>query len=183
MKVFLITGKARNGKNTVANFIQEYYEAKGKKALQTFYGKYVRMYTQEISGWGGDNENKPRDLLNQIGTDIIRKKLNKFDMFVNRMKDDLDVYNEFFDVVIINDIRFPIEIDAIKEYHKDSFSMCVKRLNFDNGLTEGQKTHAIETSMDDYDKYDYVIINDTLEQLKIDVDNILEGLDNNESNK
>ena len=43
----------------------------------------------------------------------------------------------------------------------------IERPNFDNGLTEEQKNHPSEKDLDDYDKYDYRIINDgTLEELK-----------------
>ena len=176
MKIFLISGKARNGKNTIANYIEEYYEKKGMKVLQQAYAKYIRMFTKELSDWDGSEENKPRTLMQQIGTDVIRKKLGKEDFFVKRMVEDIDIYKEFVDVVIINDVRFPIEIDYLKEYYKEAIVINVKRINYESELTGAQQTHLSETALDNYDNYDYKLINDTLEQLQLDVNNILDNL-------
>ena len=178
MKIFLIAGKARHGKNTIADIIQKYYEEQGKKVIQTAYAKYIRMYAKEVANWDGIS--KPRDLFDKIGTEIIRQKLKRPDFFTNRMLEDISVYKNFADVVIINAIRFPIEIDEIKKYHSNAVSLEVKRINFESDLTSHEQMHETEISLDNYDKYDYKITNDTLEQLQEDVINILKGIDKNE---
>ena len=181
MKLYLISGKARCGKNTVASIIENYYNEQGLKAIQTSYSKYIKLFAHEITGWNmQDEETKPRTLLQRIGTEVIREGLNKEYIFVNRMIEDIEIYENLVDVVIINDVRFPIEIDRIKEYYKNAVSINVKRINFENDLNEKERAHATETALDNYENFDYIIINDTLNKLKEDCLKLVEGIDKNE---
>jgi hypothetical protein len=43
MKVFLISGKARHGKDTTGNFLQEAYEQKGYKVCRSQISKYLKF--------------------------------------------------------------------------------------------------------------------------------------------
>ncbi len=176
MKLFLVSGKARHGKNTVSSMIREYYENKGLKVLETAFAKYIRMYAKELTSWDGCEDTKPRTLMQELGTDIIRKKLGKDDFFVRRMVEDIEIYQEFVDVVIITDVRFPIEIDYVKKYYKDAIVINVKRINFNTNLTEEQQKHASEIALDNYTEFDYILTNDTLEELKNDVNNMLDNI-------
>ena len=169
MKVYLVSGPARNGKDTIGGFLEEEYLSRGKKVCKTQISKYLKMYVKEYFGWDGSEETKPRELLQSLGTDVIREKLNKPRFFVDRTIEDIDILSHFFDVMIITDIRFPIEITAIKEAFDDVVSINVKRINFETELTEKQQSHKTETALDNFDGYDYKVINDTLEQLKKDV--------------
>lgn len=74
-KIFLIAGKARHGKDTVAQMIIEEYQKNNKKGLNLSLGSYIKMYAQKITDWDGNEETKPREVLQQLGTEIIRKKL------------------------------------------------------------------------------------------------------------
>ena len=66
MKVFIIYGKARNGKDTVASMIEEYY--KDKKTINLQISSTLKEYAKKMSDWdGSDNETKPRELLQQLG--------------------------------------------------------------------------------------------------------------------
>lgn len=173
MKVYLISGPARNGKDTIANFLEDEYVRRGYKVCRTQISKYLKMYIKDYFGWDGSEETKPRDLLQKLGTDIIREKLKKERFFVDRTIEDIDILSHFFDVMIISDIRFPLEITGIKEAYDDVVSINVKRINFETELTGEQQKHKTETALKDFKDYDYNIINDTLEKLEKDVIDIV----------
>lgn len=173
MKVYLISGPARNGKDTIANFLEDEYVRRGYKVCRTQISKYLKMYIKDYFGWDGSEETKPRDLLQKLGTDIIREKLKKERFFVDRTIEDIDILSHFFDVMIISDIRFPLEITGIKEAYDDVVSINVNRINFETELTGEQQKHKTETALKDFKDYDYNIINDTLEKLEKDVIDIV----------
>ncbi len=177
-KTFIICGKARHGKDTVAEIIRNYYENHDKKTLNLQYSSYIKEYAKKISNWDGSEETKPRELLQQLGTDVIRKRIDSL-FFVKRICSDIQVYSYFFDVITISDARAKVEVDIPKEQFDKIIAIHVERPNFDNGLTEEQKRHFTEVDLDDYDKYDYKLVNDgTLEDLKEKVHNLLEEIEN-----
>ena len=173
--IFLICGKARHGKTTIGNYLKEYYEKKEIKVTNTLIALYLKIYAERFFGWDGKDETKPRELLQQLGTEIIRKKLNKEDFFVDRTIEDIDILKHFFNIIVIDDIRFPIEIEKIKEKYKNVLTIKIIRDNFESDLDEKQLKHSTETALDNYDKYDYIIENSgTLEELNNKVIKILE---------
>ncbi len=165
-KIYLIGGKAKHGKDTFSSFLKEVYENHGKKIIVTQYSKYIKYYAREMTGWDLSEETKPRELLQKLGTDIIREKLKKDDLFINRMIDDIDIFSYFYDAIIISDVRFKKEIDDLRKVFPDAIAMHINRPNFDNGLTEEQKKHKTEIDLDDYNKFDEEIVNTTFEKLK-----------------
>lgn len=168
-KIYLIAGLARHGKDTIAGFLTKCYEEDNKKVIISRAGKYIRFYVSEMTGWTGGDEDKPRDLLQQVGTEIIRKKLNKAEMFIERQNDDIEIYSYFYDAIIVPDIRLPREIEGVKEKFDNVVTIFVDRINFDNGMTKEQKSHITETAILEYKDYDYYIVNTTLEKLEEDV--------------
>lgn len=178
---FIVCGKARHGKDTVGAFIKEYYEKKEKKVINLQYSSYIKNYAKTISNWDGSEETKPRSLLQQLGTEIIRKRID-YNFFVDRIIGDIKVYSYFFDAILITDARAKVEVRLPKQELTKVIAIHVVRPNFDNGLTEEQKNHFTETDLDDFDAYDYEIVNDgDLEDLRIKVFNLLEEVDKNES--
>ncbi len=165
MKVIMLAGKARVGKNTFGDNLKSELEKDNLRVATTMYAKYLKMYAKEIYGWNGEEETKPRDFLQSCGN-YVRIDLGKFDFFVKRMLEDIEIYLHYADIVIINDVRFPIEIEMIKDvYKKDAISILMTR-NEDNDLNEIQRKHLTEVALDEYKNYDYVIENNgTLEEL------------------
>jgi hypothetical protein len=164
-KVFIFAGHARNGKNTCADFVKDYCTKNNLKYIDLAYSSYIKNYATKISNWDGREETKPRELLQQLGTNIIRNKLGD-EFFIENIIKDIKVYSFFFDVITISDARFPKEIDLIKKEFPNVYAVHVVRPNFDNGLTEEQKNHPTETALDNYNNYDYELINDgTLDDL------------------
>lgn len=173
MKIFLVCGASRHGKDTVGGFIEQYCMDNNIKVCRTQISKYLKMYVKDYFGWDGSEETKPRTLLQQLGTDIIREKMNKPYFFANRTVEDLEILSCFFDVAMVTDIRVPLEIEKVKEKFDDVVVIRVNRINFETEMTVEQQKHKIENALNDYNDYDYILTNDTLEQLEQDVIEVL----------
>lgn len=173
MKIFLVSGASRHGKDTIGNFIEEYCKENNIKVCRTQMAKHLKMYVKDYFGWDGSEETKPRTLLQELGTDIIRGKLNKPYFFANRTAEDLDILSHFFDVALVTDVREPIEIETIRKNFNDVVVIRVNRINYETEMTTEQQKHKIENAMNDYNDYDYVLTNDTLDKLKEDVIEVL----------
>ncbi|MBQ7140992.1 MAG: hypothetical protein IJO32_05760 [Bacilli bacterium] len=170
-KIYLISGKARSGKNLVSNIIFNEYQNKKCKKLSFAY--YLKQYVKDISSWDGSDDTKPRDLLQKVGIDLLKNKINN-NFLINRICEDIEVYSYFYDIIIITDVRLLDEIETIKNKYKNVISIRVNRNN-DNNLTFEQQNHITETDLDNYDKFDYIIENtEDYNKLIIDTKKILE---------
>ena len=171
-KIYILTGKAGSGKNVAASIIKEYYEQNNVKAIELAYASYLKEYIKKITNWDGNEQTKPRELLQQLGIELIKNNIKK-NLLIERITDDIKVYSYFFDVIIITDARFEEEIEEIKK-----ISDKVTVINIEgkeNDLTEQQKKHITETALNDYNKYDYKIENkESKEILKRKIYEILE---------
>ena len=167
-KIYLVSGKAKHGKDTFSGYLKEVYEENNKKVMVTQLSKYIKYYAREMTGWNLTEEDKPRALLQELGTQVIREKLGKEDLFINRIIDDVDVFSCFYDAIIISDVRLKKEVEDLRKAFPDLICVHIVRPNFDNGLTEEQKNHKTEIDLDDYDKFDVNIVNTTLDKLKED---------------
>ena len=170
--IFVIYGKARSGKNTITDYIKEYYNNKNMKVIDLIYAESIKNYAQKILNWDGSEETKPREFLQQLGTEIIRNQIDS-NFFINRMLQDIEVYSYFYDVIIITDARLKQEIEIPYKKYEKVIRIKIEGNNSD--LTDKQKQHITETALNNYDEYEYKIINNgTLEQLKNKVNNILD---------
>lgn len=172
-QIFVISGKARSGKDTVAGDIQEYYKKQNKSCITLAYATPIKEYAKKILSWDGRDETKPRDFLQYLGTEFIRKQIDP-NFFLRRMKEDILIYSEYYDIIIITDARFIEEIEMVKNNFEKVITIKVEKPNLISNLTEKQQQHATEISLNHYNNYDYVIMNDdSLEKLKQKVYNIL----------
>ena len=168
MKVICISAKAQHGKDTSALILKELYEVKGKKVLITHFADLLKYICKQYFGWDGNKDEKGRTLLQYIGTDVVGAKNSAFwaEFIVNILK----FFENEWDYVIIPDCRYPIEVETIKKQF-DTVVLRIERPNFDNGLTEAQKNHPSEVSMDYY-VFDTVIYNiRVLDDLKAELFN------------
>lgn len=171
-KIYILTGKAGSGKNIVARIIKEYYDEKNIKSIEIAYASYLKQYIKNITNWDGNEQTKPRELLQQLGVELIKNKI-KENLLIERIIDDIKVYSYFFDVIIISDARFEEEIEEIKKINNNVTVINIQ--GKENNLTEQQKNHITEIALNDYDKYDYKIENNqTKETLKRKIFEILE---------
>ena len=175
--IILIAGKARSGKNTVSKILESEFIKGKKEVIISPYTKYLKEYIHNITDWNIEDENnKPRDLLQKLSSELIKGKLGLENIFINRQIEDIKIYSYFKDVIIINDVRFPEEIDTIKNVFTNVVSIQVKRSNYISGLTKEQLQDVTETSLDNYNNFDYIIENDDIELLKEDTINIFKSL-------
>ena len=174
-KIFLIAGKARHGKDSIANFIETHYT--DKKVIRLQYSHYIKEYAKRISDWDGSEETKPRELLQQLGTELIREQIDEM-LFIRRMCEDMKVYSYFFDVMIVSDVRLEPEITVIQETFPNVTVIYVERPDLVSELTGIQQQHRTETGLDHFTNYDYRIMNDsTLEVLQQKVEKMIEEVE------
>ena len=163
MKIYLVAGKSGSGKGEVAKIIKEYYLSLGKKPIITEFSKYLKMYAREIIEWNG-SEPKPRKFLQDLGV-TIRENMDMPLFFVNRMIEDRKVYNLYYYVVIISDVRLPIEIDELKKTFYNVYSMYVVNQFEPSKLSLEEQMHVTETALENYSNFDITIVNDNIEKL------------------
>ena len=169
-KIYIISGKSGSGKSIVSNIIREFY---GDKAIEISLSYYIKDYAKRVSDWDGSEETKPRDLLQQLGIELVKNQIDS-KLFINRVLEDIKVFSYFYDAIIISDARLIDEVETIKNNYPDSKLIRVIGKENDK-LTDEQKSHITETGLDNYNNYDYVINNSgTKEELKAKIIEIIE---------
>ena len=164
--IYIIGGKAKHGKDTFSAYLKNVYEGHGKKVIITQLAKYIKYYAREMTGWDLSEETKPREFLQQLGTSVIRQKLQKDDLFIKRMIDDIEIFSYFYDAIIISDVRLKKEVYDLKKAYPNIKVIHIVRPDFDNGLTEEQKMHPTEIDLDDFNEFDIEVVNTTLDELE-----------------
>ena len=164
MHIILISGKAEAGKTTTAQILKEELEQQYKsKVLLTNFAGTLKFICKNFFNWNGEKDEAGRALLQRIGTDIVRKK--DPDFWVNFMKSVLRLFEGEWDYVLIDDVRFENEISLIKSAFDCVTTLRIERPNYSNHLTEEQRQHPSETSLDDF-KFDFTILNPGDDRLK-----------------
>lgn len=164
MKVFCISGKAGSGKDTFAQMLSEELTAKGEKVLITHYADLLKYICRTFLNWNGEKDAIGRSLLQWVGTDIVREK--QPDFWVNFLISILTFFPDQWNSVIIPDCRFENEIESI-QCHTEWTVFPLRIVRDDqNALSEKQRSHPSETSLDDF-PFLYIIENTgTLEGLR-----------------
>lgn len=176
MKIFLIGGKSGSGKGEVAKLIKEYYIYKLEESVITEYSKYLKLYATELTDWDGNPVTKPRKYLQSIG-DVARGIDSKF--LINRMIEDISIYKNYVENIIISDVRFPLEIDEMALNFDNVYSIYVENQFIKSNLSVEEQAHLSEVALETYPDFDATIVNDgDLNQLKDKVFKCLEVLEN-----
>ena len=167
MKILAISGHAQNGKDTVAGLLRDSLKADGKQVLVTHYADLLKYMCRTFFGCDGNKDEKGRNILQYVGTDIIRKQAPDF--WVNFISSVLTYFNDNWDWVIIPDTRFPNELDKLISDNFDVTHIKVVRPNFKSPLTEEQQKHQSETALDDVEPDFYIYNEGSIEELKIKI--------------
>lgn len=157
VKIINFSGQAQHGKTTSVNILQNILEKRGKRVLVINYADYLKFICKEYFGWDGTKSEKGRGILQNVGTDIVRKK--DPDFWVRAVGNFVDMFGDDFDFILTSDCRFRNEAEYFKPVYK-TFNVRVSRNNFESGLTEEQKNHPSERDLDDY-HFDYEINSDS----------------------
>jgi len=170
-KIIAIAGKAEAGKDTFALFMEKYFKKTNKKVLIMHFADELKFYAKKYFGWNEKKDKPGRELLQQLGTNIVRSK--NINYWVESIARFINIFYSEFDYFILADCRFPNEIDFLKQNKFPTISIRINRPNHENSLTTEQRLHLSETALDNY-KFDYIIDTDEgLDKLEIEVDKFI----------
>lgn len=164
MKVILISGKAQNGKDTTASILKQTLVDNGDRVLITHYADLLKYICTNYFGWDGKKDDKGRQMLQYVGTDVIRKQNPT--LWVDFVAMILKYFKGNWNYVIIPDCRFPNEITRMIEAGFDTIHLRVHRPNFESPLTQEQQNHPSETALDNFGADVYIENDSTLTDLK-----------------
>lgn len=163
-----LIGKLQSGKTSLANFIKEEYP---DTILLAFADSLKEMILNaglcdEESLWGKKTDFS-RLMLQKIGTEIIRKQVDD-NFWVKKMIDKiLSIPKD--KLIIVHDVRFRNEADAIRLFYGKLYRIIRPELNQE----KEENKHLSETEQD-LIPVDYEIMNDkTIFELKIKAREIL----------
>lgn len=175
MKIYVIGGKAKSGKNTFGNYLKEQLKDYGYKPCIIHITEPLYGYAKNYFEYDEYKDEKPREFLQKMGIEIIKEKLGKPDFLLNRLFEDIEILSNFFDTFIITDARLIHEFEEIKNKYSETITIKLERNNYNDNLTNEEKNHITEQEVDKYKEYDYIIENKGLDVLKIDALEIIKN--------
>lgn len=169
------SGHARNGKDSAGIILKEKLESSGKRVLKINLADYLKFLVATYFGGSYERTPENRTLWQHFGTEKVRSV--DPDFWVDTIARMLKVFGDDFDYVIISDCRFPNEIIRLDDRDFETFSVRVERIGFENDLTEDQRNHMSETSMDTFPFDYYIKSEDGLDKLEIEVNKFIEYME------
>ena len=173
MKLYIIGGKAKSGKNTFGKFLREELKEYGYKPCVMHITSPLYAYAENYFEWNEHSDEKPREFLQKMGIEIIKEKLGKKTFLVDRLSEDIEILSEFFDTFIIVDARLKEEFKYFEDKYKDVTKIKIERKNNINNLSPEEKEHITEKDLEDYNDFDYKVINTSILDLKEQAKNII----------
>ena len=89
MKIYVIGGKAKCGKNTFGEYLREELKDYGYKPCVMHITEPLYTYARNYFEWNGNDQDKPREFLQKMGIEIIREKLGKKNFLLKRLYEEL----------------------------------------------------------------------------------------------
>lgn len=159
-----ISGKARHGKTTFADYLWLNLHSFGYKAQILYFADGVKEEAKRL-GWDGVKDDNGRALLQVIG-DMYRNVYGK-DYWIKQLERKIQPDYHY---VIIPDTRYFNEALYFRKRGMKQIVVRIERINpdgskFDNGLAPAQKNHISEVDMDSF-KFDWVFVASDKEELK-----------------
>ena len=173
MKIYVIGGKAKSGKNTFGKFLREELKEYGHHPCVMNITSPLYSYAKNYFEWDEYQDEKPREFLQKMGTEIIKEKLNKPFFLINRLKEDIEILSNFFDTFIITDARLILEFEELKKTYPNVVSIKLEREHYDDNLSFEEREHIKETEIDTYNNFDYVVENKGILTLKEKAEEII----------
>lgn len=173
MKLYLICGKARAGKDTFAKLIKQEEEKNSKKVCILKLTAPLYRWAEDYFNYDKEKDEKPRELLQTLGYDILQLKLKKKDFLLDYLITTIEVLDNYYDVGLITDGRLVHEIEVLKEKYPNIKTILLTNKK-DNKLTNKEKNHQTEIDLDDYQDFDYIVENKDMESLKLEALKIVE---------
>lgn len=173
MKLYLICGKARAGKDTFAKLIKQEEEKDNNKVCILKLTAPLYSWAEDYFNYDKEKDEKPRELLQTLGYDILQLKLKKKDFLLDYLITTIEVLDNYYDVGLITDGRLVHEIEVLKEKYPNIKTILLTNKK-DNKLTNKEKKHQTEIDLDDYKDFDYIVENKDMESLKLEALKIVE---------
>ena len=173
MKLYLICGKARAGKDTFAKLIKQEEEKDNNKVCILKLTAPLYSWAEDYFNYDKEKDEKPRELLQTLGYDILQLKLKKKDFLLDYLITTIEVLDNYYDVGLITDGRLIHEIEVLKEKYPNIKTILLTNKK-DNKLTNKEKNHQTEIDLDDYKDFDYIVENKDMESLKLEALKIVE---------
>lgn len=173
MKLYLICGKARAGKDTFAKLIKQEEEKDNNKVCILKLTDPLYSWAEDYFNYDKEKDEKPRELLQTLGYDILQLKLKKKDFLLDYLITTIEVLDNYYDVGLITDGRLVHEIEVLKEKYPNIKTILLTNKQ-DNKLTNKEKNHQTEIDLDDYKDFDYIVENKDMESLKLEALKIVE---------
>ena len=173
MKLYLICGKARAGKDTFAKLIKQEEEKNNNKVCILKLTAPLYSWAEDYFDYDKEKDEKPRELLQTLGYDILQLKLKKKDFLLDYLITTIEVLDNYYDVGLITDGRLVHEIEVLKEKYPNIKTILLTNKK-DNKLTNKEKNHQTEIDLDDYKDFDYIVENKDMESLKLEALKIVE---------
>lgn len=152
-----ISGKAQNGKDTSAEIFKNELIIRGHSVLVIHQADLLKYICKAFFNWNGEKDEAGRTLLQQVGTNVIRKV--EPDFWVDFIAKVTGFFKDTWDYIIVPDTRFPNELEKLKANDANIFHVRVIREGFKSPLAEEQQQHPSETALDGIES-DFTLIND-----------------------
>ena len=160
--LILIAGKAESGKDTFAKLVKANFNNPKRIAI-IHYADILKYLATQYFGWSGEKDVEGRALLQHVG-DVIRK--NNPNYLIDQVLNLIRTFENEWDVVLVPDARFPIELSAPKDaFPNVNVETCIMRRSAPNSLTEEQRAHKTETAFEVFDFDNEIDNNGTYEEL------------------
>lgn len=159
--VVTVSGKAGSGKDTFAEKLSSELIGAGRSVLIMHFADLLKYILKAYFSWDGKKDEHGRDLLQTVGTDIIRKADENF--FARFVLEFLLILGVNWDYVIIPDARFENEIQAMKDRFNTT-TIVLSRDSYCTSMTNKALDHESEHGLDGY-HFDITIHDEKLESL------------------
>lgn len=185
VKIALL-GKARSGKDSVANILvgdMGFREFKLSKGIYDFISQFYRARTDQVDGGAKD-----RGLLQLIGQTV--RKIDE-DIWIDYLLEDISSYPQWHtNRVVVSDVRQANEVDALRNAGYTIIKVTasentrIARMKAAGDIvTKEQLSYETELSVDALDS-DWVIVNEgTLEELTKAVEDVVAKIETGGTNK
>ena len=179
-----ISGKAESGKNSFAELAR-----KAEHNLIAFdfaFANEVKRLALEL-GWDEWKDEKGRVGLIWLG-EGAREHFNK-DIWIKKLQQNMReiikqsscIINKDYAVFFVTDMRYESELLSLKELSisvdAEFYSIRVERPLHENKLTPEQRKNQSETSLDNYQEFNYIVVNEgTIDDFKEKVHKVMDDI-------
>ena len=172
VRMVLISGKAEHGKTAFGDIIKDELREMGFRVTTYPFARYLKFIAQEHFGWNGEKDVAGRELLQWLGTDVVRK--SNPDYWANTVVEFAHTFRGTFDYIICDDTRFPNEVTNFGAVGIDVFPIRVVRPGHVSRLTTEQMAHPSETALDGFSGFEYIYNDGNLDALRIEANRLID---------